>query len=287
VTQPTHRTIPITAGDGATSVVEVFGRDGPAVLFLPALGVPLHYYRPLLGAWAERGYRVVGLELRGMPQSSTSDVRANDFGYNHALTLDIPAALEAAGIRAPFLLAGHSLGGQLALLYAAAHPANVRAVVTIASGSSHHGAFRSLAGRLRRRGQMVTVRAIIGVFGWFPGHLVGFGGRQPRTMIADWSHEGRLGRFVIAGSAADHEGELAALDAPVLMLTLDGDPIVPRASSDHLGARLVSARVDAVHVDRAAADGSAFDHFRWARRTPQVVLDPVTAWLAALPALPS
>ena len=92
---------------------------------------------------------------------------------------------------------------------------------------------------------------------------------------------------MIAGSAADHEGELAALDAPVLMLTLDGDPIVPRVSSDHLGARLVSARVDAVHVDRAAADGAAFDHFRWARRTPQAVLDPVTAWLAALPALPS
>jgi len=284
VTQTPHRTIPITAPDGATSVVEAFGSEGPAVLFLPALGVPLHYYRPLLADWAERGYRVFGLELRGMPQSSTADVRANDFGYVHALTLDIPAAIGAAGLEAPLLLAGHSLGGQLALLYAAAHPAAVRAVVTIASGSSHHGAFPTRAARTRRRGQMAAVQAIIRSVGWFPGHLVGFGGRQPRTMIADWSHEGRFGRFEIAGSAADHEGELAALDAPVLMLTLDGDPIVPRHSSDHLAVRLVSARVDAVHVHRSRGDGAAFDHFRWARRTPRAVLDPVTAWLATLPA---
>jgi predicted alpha/beta hydrolase len=283
VTHPPPRTIAVTARDGATTVVEAFGSAGEAVLFLPALGVPLHYYRPLLGEWAQRGYRVFGLELRGMPQSSTTDVRTHDFGYNHALTLDIPAALEAGGIEGPFLLAGHSLGGQLALLYAASHPAEVRAVVTIASGSSHHGAFRSPAARAKRRGQMATVRAIIGVLGWFPGHLVGFGGRQPRTMIADWSHEGRVGRFVLAGSAVDHERDLAELDLPVLMLTLDGDTIVPRESSDHLGARLASARVETVHVDRSAT-GTAFDHFRWARRTPGAVVDPVTCWLAGLPA---
>ena len=284
MTHQPHRTIPITAPDGATTVVEAFGTAGPAVLFLPALGVPLHYYRPLLENWAGRGYRLFGLELRGMPQSSTSDVRANDFGYAHALALDLPAAIAAAGLDVPFLLAGHSLGGQLALLYAAAHPREVRAVVTVASGSSHHGAFPTVAARTKRRLQMATVRAIIGVFGWFPGHLVGFGGRQPRTMIADWSHEGRFGRFDLAGSTADHEAELAALTRPVLMVTLDGDPIVPRASSDHLGARLRSARVETVHVDRSAAGGGAFDHFRWARRTPDAVLDPLAAWLAALPA---
>jgi predicted alpha/beta hydrolase len=284
VTLPPHRTIPITARDGARTVVEAFGSAGPAVLFLPALGVPLHYYRPLLAEWAERGYRVFGLELRGMPQSSSADVRANDFGYVHALALDIPAAIDAAGLEPPLLLAGHSLGGQLALLYAAAHPEQVRAVVTIASGSSHHGAFPTRAARAKRRGQMAVVRAVIGTLGWFPGHLLGFGGRQPRTMIADWSHEGRSGRFVIAGSTADHEAELAALDAPVLMLTLDGDRIVPRHSSDHLAARLLSARIDTVHVHRSRGDGAAFDHFRWARRTPRAVLDPVTAWLAGLSA---
>nr|WP_281381889.1 alpha/beta fold hydrolase [Conyzicola lurida] len=250
-------------------------------MFLPALGVPLHYYRPLLAEWASRGYRLSGLELRGMPQSSTSDVRANDFGYNHALALDIPAAVEQLE-PGPFLLVGHSLGGQLALLYAAAHPDRVRAVVTIASGSTHHGAFPGAAARAKRRLQVGVVRGVTRTLGWFPGHVLRFGGRQPRTMMSDWGFEGAHGRFVLAGSDVDHEAQLADLRLPVLMLTLDGDPTVPRLSSDHLGARLRSAAVSTVHVDRAQNEGVAFDHFRWARRRPGAVLAPVAGWLDGL-----
>jgi predicted alpha/beta hydrolase len=281
VTEPhAHETLPVRSADGATTVAESYGDNGPHVLFLPALGVPLHYYRPFLGRWAARGFRIVALELRGMPQSSTTDVRRTDFGYRHSLALDIPAVLEQSPLRgADLVVAGHSLGGQLALLHAAADPHRVRAVVTIASGSSHHGALSGVAERLKRRAQVGTILGITRALGWFPGHRLGFGGRQPRTMMSDWGHEGRHGRFALAGSTVDHEAQLAALARPVLMLTLDGDPILPRSSSDALGVRLVAADRTAVHIDRRENGGESFDHFRWARRTPDVVLDPVTGWL--------
>jgi predicted alpha/beta hydrolase len=279
---PVYETLPVESADGATTVAESYGDSGPHVLFLPALGVPLHYYRPLLARWAARGFRIVALELRGMPQSSTTDVRRNDFGYHHALSLDIPAAIAQSPLAGHRLVvAGHSLGGQLALLYAAGEPDLVRAVVTIASGSSHHAPLAGLGERVRRRAQVQTIRGITRMLGWFPGHRLGFGGRQPRTMMADWGHEGRHGRFRLAGSDADHEAQLAALARPVLMLTLDGDPILPRSASDALGERLLSAHRSAVHLDRAENGGEPFDHFRWARRTPHVILEPVTGWLGA------
>ena len=112
----------ITAADGHQTALEVFGVAGqPPVLSIPALGVPISYYQPFLAALADEGFHAHGLELRGMPHSSITNVRRTDFGYHHLLTLDIPAALAAMPAQ-PAALVGHSLGGQLALLYAASNP---------------------------------------------------------------------------------------------------------------------------------------------------------------------
>jgi pimeloyl-ACP methyl ester carboxylesterase len=86
-------------------------------------------------AWAARGYRVATVELRGGKQSSVKDVRAQNFGYNEVLNVDLASIVprlraEAAG--RPLVLAGHSLGGQFALLYASRYPLEVDGVVLLA-----------------------------------------------------------------------------------------------------------------------------------------------------------
>ena len=160
------------------------------MLFLPALGVPISYYRPFLELWAAAGYRVFGLELRGMPHSSITNVRSTDFGYHHSLAFDIPAALDALP-GPPAVLAGHSLGGQLALLFAATHPE-----LTTASGRDCE---RVVVSRHRWQAgadaASVAVRPpplplIVRTLGYFPGHRLGFGGRQPSSVMRDWSSRG-------------------------------------------------------------------------------------------------
>ncbi|WP_161972352.1 alpha/beta fold hydrolase [Glaciihabitans arcticus] len=269
------RTLPISSSDGASTVVEVYGNSGPSVLFLPGLGVPISYFAPFLTEWADRGFTIYALELRGMPLSSTTDIRSNEFGYAHALEFDIPAAIAQTDIAVPFILAGHSLGGQLALLYTGRGTSEVAAVISIASGSSHASALKSSRLRIRRRAQVGTIGIIARTLGYHPGDRLGFGGRQPRRMIEDWAHEARTGRFRLAGSTFDDEGGIATITQPVLMLTLEGDRLISPEASGLLAARAVAAEVTKLHL----TDERPFDHFRWARKQPAQVAGAVTIWL--------
>jgi predicted alpha/beta hydrolase len=266
------------SGDSTSSVVQVFGSAVTPVLFLPGLGVPINYYSPFLEAWASRGFLVYAVELRGMPLSSTADVISNNFGYADILSLDIPAAIQRAKLPIPFVITGHSLGGQLAMLYSGRYPDQISAIVAIASGSSHPSVLPTFAARMLRRLQISTIVSISAVLGYWPGHRLGFGGRQPRTMIRDWAREANTRQYRLAGSDRDDERSLADIRAPVLTLTLEGDRLISRRASDVLSGKASSARIEALHLDL----GEQVDHFRWARRQAQSVAVPVAIadWLS-------
>ncbi|BCJ55321.1 hypothetical protein Asp14428_67960 [Actinoplanes sp. NBRC 14428] len=267
---------PVTTPDGLTLTVEEYGTAGPAasIVFLPALGVPLAYYRTFLTEWAARGRHVVGVELRGMPQSPAGDVRRASFGYAHLVRVDLPAVFADPAVAAAgrVVLAGHSLGGQLALLSGAAGTVRPDAVVTLGTGTSSKAARRSRLGRARRVAGVRFVGAVTCSLGYWPGHRLGFAGRQPRTLIFDWAYEARHGRYRLHGDRTDYEAALATLEIPVLLAGIAGDRMIPTAAVDHLAARLPA------HVDRARLDAVP-DHFLWARRAPAPVVDGVEHWL--------
>ncbi len=81
---------------------------------------------------ARHGLRVFLYDRRGYGRSDPELLpRPLDYLDRMAL-VELPAVLEAAGIRRPILL-GHSDGGTIALLFAAAFPERVEAVVAIAA----------------------------------------------------------------------------------------------------------------------------------------------------------
>lgn len=275
---------PFELSDRAQTVVEWFGEETTPekglVVFLPALGASVDFYRTMAEAWAGLGYRVASIELRGGKQSSVQDVRAQNFGYNEVLNMDLASIVpklraEAAG--RPFLLAGHSLGGQFALLYASRHPSEVDAVVLLAGGSNYYGAMPR-GKRFTRHLGLRTVRAIDQVLRFFPGDKLGFGGRQPFNMILDWTQEALTGRYRVTGDPADYDHELGQLTVPVLMVSLQGDTLVPRPSADYLARKLTRAQV--AQIELRAEDGKAYHHFRWVKE-PAAILAHVDQWISA------
>lgn len=267
----------VATPDGLTLTVEEYGTPGTAasIVFLPALGVPLAYYGKLFAAWTARGRHVVGVELRGMPQSPVGDLRKESFGYAHLVRVDLPAVFADPAVAAAgrVVLVGHSLGGQLALLSGAAGTVRPDAVVTLGTGTSSTAARRSALGRARRAAGVRFVGAVTCSLGYWPGHRLGFAGRQPRTLITDWAYEARHGRYRLHGDRTDYEAALARMEIPVLLAGIAGDRMIPTAAVDHLARRLPP------HVDRARIEAVP-DHFLWARRAPEPVIDDVEAWLA-------
>ena len=271
--EPVEHRVPV---DDAVLTVEEHSPTrrgvGPAVVFLPALGVPLAYYRPLLTRWADRGRRVLAVELRGMPQSPVPDLRRARFGYADLVRTDVPAVAALAGD--DVALVGHSLGGQLALLATAAGTVRPTAVVTVATGTSSPSHLPR-GRRWQRRAAVTTVRTVSAALTLWPGHRLGFAGRQPRSLMRDWAHEARYGRYQLHGDPTDYETALSGLAVPALMLDVIGDRMIPASAVDHLAARVGGP------VTRATIrTTSPSDHFCWARRSPDQVLDAVETWLA-------
>lgn len=93
----------------------------------------LHGYAATSEMWSDvatdlaREFRVIALDLRGYGQSD----RADDMDYTRSTQLeDLEAFVDAVGLRS-LTLVGHSMGGALAICYAAEHPEVVTALVVV------------------------------------------------------------------------------------------------------------------------------------------------------------
>lgn len=244
------------------------------LLWLPALGVAARHYLPLAQALAAQGIAVYLHEWRGNGSSSLRPSRIQDWGYREILEQDLPASQQLLFQHdqqdrvLPWIVGGHSLGGQLACLHAGRFPAGFEHLWLVASGTPWWRSFPAPRGWLlplayrflpwlaRRNGVL-------------PGRRLGFGGNEARGLIQDWSRVGLSNRYAAAGMAEDLESQLRLVQGQARAVLMADDWLAPAGSMQALLAKLPDVRVTTSVLDAAMLRTRA-DHFHW-MKAPQAV----------------
>lgn len=283
-------TVPIQMPDGTTVPVRMIPAKGPhrhpitadtprpVVVVVPGLGVPGEFYSLFGKPLADRGFDVALLEIRGNGAAPPPRAcrpkpgAASQYGYQELVAVDFPAMFAAVRERfpdsTPYLL-GHSMGGQLGVMYASRIRGRLGGLILVASGTPHRRGYSGLAA-LGSTALSLTAN----LAGFWPGDTVTAGGfgRQSKLLIADWARLARTGRFQPAGADIDYEERIGRLKLPVLSITMTGDELTPRGSARQLLAKLPNADITIWH------NPDPLGHNGWIS-DPASTLDRVEKWL--------
>lgn len=232
-------------------------------IIIPGLGIPGRFYCKFALGLAERGYHVLIQELRGQGDSPVRPGRRVDFGYEDLLD-DLHGLVQHARSRYDGLavnLLGHSLGGQLGLMHAVRYPGGVRRLLLVATGSPYYGHYEGKI-RLSIRVAPFLFRLLGQLFGYVPGRLVGFGGSEARSVMADWAVLATTDRIAPVKAEFDYEQAFRDLDLPIDQYGFDHDQLAPDRSARGLMARCpeADARYTLLSSERL---GFRAGHFNW------------------------
>ena len=255
---------------GGEQVLPLFRPSEPlhvTVGIAPALGFRAEYYGPLARQLSAMGFHVALVDHPGHGLSPVRSRRQHNWGYGDLVTqLGVVRHLlqrEMPGHR--FFWLGHSIGGQVALMDAGAHPGEVDGVFLVASGTPYHRAWLGWEGH-RLHLNSYLVQLLSSGLGYFPGDKVGFGGREARQLMAEWASLARRGSYTFPNF--DGEVLLRACMAPVWSIRLEGDDWAPQAAIDHTLNKLPSPFI---HREVWSDHHITNPHNRWPRDAAHVV----------------
>lgn len=272
--------IRVETGDGVVFTLRVLPAarpEAPVVLILPAMAMKAKHYLALATSLHEQGLSVVTTDLRAQGEALPPLGEHTDFGYREMIETDLPALVRAVRERfpqAPVHLFGHSLGGQLALLFAAAETEQVAGVAVIGTGTVFWWAFGPRRW-FEALSQIQWIGLVARVKGIWPGGVL-IPAPMAGGVMRDWSWHSLTSYYRPKGTKRRYNTLLRALSLPVLVISLDADVLGPKSNVDFLVSRMPSARITRWHID--AGSGVAHrDHFTWVKDSP-VIAARVAAW---------
>jgi predicted alpha/beta hydrolase len=198
---PSRRQVTFHASDGEALQGVFFepaclpaGTSPGSVLVAGGLGIAQRYYAPFAAWMAERGYRVLTFDLRGVGASRRPEHRRSLRGLDADMLTwarqDFAAAVQtladgAGGRR--IALVGHSLGLHHAAMTDAATQARIGLAVSVAAGA---GYWRDWAAPSRRRAPLMLHLAaplLTPLLGYFPGRALRMVGDLPGPVMRQWT----------------------------------------------------------------------------------------------------
>jgi len=269
--------------DGVTNKINFYQRSetpasAPIILIVPAIAVPASKYQLLAETFNDFGINAATIDLRGVGNSSVRASRQCDFSYQTIIDQELSGAVSLLQTKYPnsaLYLLGHSLGGQLSVLFASTksnsvHKNPIKGIVLAASCSVYYKgwSFPVSVGVIL----YTQTASLIGrILGHFPGRKLGFGGKEARSLMQDWGHNARTGQFNLKNSSHNYTKLLSTLKLPILSVNYAQDIFAPIKATKNLIKMLSSIKVRQVVLSGKDLGIEKAQHLNWLKHPKPMV----------------
>lgn len=250
------------------------------LICLPAMGVRASYYELFAKSLCKEGFNVITADYRGQGNSSVRASGNVDYGYEEIIG-DVKELIEHTDTWFPEtkkIIIGHSLGGQIGSLFESRY-AKASGLILITACSVYYKGWEKWD-RMKIRFAANIFYPLSKIIGHFPGNKIGFGGREARTLIKDWSYNARCGEYKISNTNYQYETSLRQMNTQVLCISIDNDWLASKQAVKNLYDKFHSgSSIVHLHVTSDESRIASLNHFSWAK-TPDYFVQVIKEWIS-------
>lgn len=267
--------------DKTRNTVDVYSsKSSTTVICLPAMGVRASFYKSFATELNIKGYNVLTVDWRGQGRSSIRASRKVNFGYRELIS-DIKRVVEHSNSLFPdskIVLIGHSLGGQIGSLFTSRFPDKIEGLILITSCSVYYkGWDKKTSFKLFIAGKLFY--PISKLFGYFPGNIIGFGGKEAEYIMKDWCNNTITGNYQLVNSSFDYDISLKGLTKNVLSISIENDSLASKNAVENLYKKFdPKSNVQHLHITEKQSKLKPLNHFSWAKK-PEYFTELVDKWI--------
>ena len=260
----------ITFKDGTENQLNIFECEdvnAPVVVLYSAMGVRSSFYKFFASHLSSSGIHCITIDWRGYGKSNIRPTRKVDYGFQ-VLIDDMNEVVDLTHQIFPnskTYLTGHSLGGQIGSLYSGRYHDKISGLILITAGTPYYKAWKEFgAWKLKIAGNIFY--PISKLFGYYPGNLIGFGGRESIGVIKDWSFIAIKGRYKITGSNFDFEKAMNKSELNILSISVKKDKLGCKDAVSDLLNKFKNANIKRIEVSATDSKIENLNHFNWAKK---------------------